>query len=46
MTLYLSRMHVEFSLKTLYSTMSGKNFQVYGVHITRKCIDLLHTLMR
>ena len=25
-------MLVEFSLKLLYSTMCGKNFQIYGVH--------------
>ena len=29
----------EFPLKLLYSTMCGKNFQIYGVHISRKCID-------
>ena len=34
-----SRMLVEFSLKLLYSTMCEKNFQIYGVHIPRKCID-------
>ena len=31
-------MLVEFSLKLLYSTMCGKIFQIYGVHISRKCI--------
>ena len=32
-------MLVEFSLKLLYSTVCGKNFHIYGVHIPRKCID-------
>ena len=32
-------MLLEFSLKVLYSTMCGKNFQIYGVHIPRKYID-------
>ena len=41
-TLSLSRMLVEFSLKPLYSTMCGKNFQIYAVHIPWKCIDLRH----
>ena len=37
--LYLSEPQlVEFSL-TLYSTMCGKNFKIYGVHIHRKCIE-------
>ena len=31
-----------FSLKLLYATMCGKNFQIYGVHIPRKCIDSRH----
>ena len=35
-------MLVEFSLKLLYSTMCGKNFQIYGVHIPRKFIDSRH----
>ena len=35
-------MSVKFSLKLLYSTMCGKNFQIYGVHIPRKCIDSRH----
>ena len=35
-------MLVEFCLKFLYSTMCGKNFQIYGVRIPRKCIDLRH----
>ena len=34
--LSLSRMLVEFSLKLVYSSMCGKNFQTYGVHIPRK----------
>ena len=38
----LSRTLVEFSLKLLYSTMCGKYFQIYGVHIRRKCIDSRH----
>ena len=42
---YLSGMLVEFSLKRLYSTMCGKNFQIYGVHILRKCIDPKHFLL-
>ena len=29
-------MLVEFSLKLLYSTMSGNSFQIYGVHIPRR----------
>ena len=35
-------MLVEFSLKLLYFTMCGKNFQIYLVHIPRKCIDSRH----
>ena len=35
-------MLVEFSLKILCSTMCEKNFQIYGVHIPRKCIDSRH----
>ena len=35
-------MLVEFSLKLLYFTICRKNFQIYGVHIPRKCIDLRH----
>ena len=35
-------MLVEFSLKVVYSTMYGKNFQIYGVHIPRKCIEFRH----
>ena len=35
-------MLVEFSLKRLYSTMRGKNFQTYSVYITRKCIESRH----
>ena len=35
-------MLVEFSLKLLCSTIYGKNFQIYGVHIPRKLIDLRH----
>ena len=38
-------MLVEFSLKPLYSSMSGKNSQIYGVHIPGKCIDSLDALM-
>ena len=37
--LSLSRMLAAFSLKLLYSTMCGKNFQIYGVYISRKWID-------
>ena len=40
--LSLSRIHVEFSLKLIYFTMSGKNFQIYCVHIPRKCIESNH----
>ena len=40
--LSLSRILVEFSLKLSYSTIYGKNFQIYGVHISRKCIDSSH----
>ena len=29
-------------LKLLYSTICGENFEIYGVHIPRKCIDLRH----
>ena len=32
----------EFSLKLLYSAISGKKFKFYGVHIPRKCIDSRH----
>ena len=32
-------MLLECSLKIEYSTMVGKNFQIYGVLITRKCIE-------
>ena len=35
-------MLVEFSLKLLYSTLYVKNFEIYGVHIPRKCIDSRH----
>ena len=35
-------MLVEFSLKLLYSTMCGKNFQIYGVHSPRKSIVSRH----
>ena len=41
----LSKMLVEFSLKRLYSSMSAKTFQIYGVHIPRKCSDSLDALM-
>ena len=40
--LSVSRMLVEFSLKLLYSTICGQNFQIYGVHIPRKWIDSRH----
>ena len=41
--LYLSpRMLIDFSLKSLYSTKTGKNFQIYGVHILRKFIESRH----
>ena len=35
-------MLVEFSLKRLYSTKDGTNFQIYGIHIPRKCTDSRH----
>ena len=35
-------MFVESSLKVVYSTMYGKKFQIYGVHIPRKCIESRH----
>ena len=35
-------MLVESSLKILYSTMCGENFQIYGVHIPIKCIGSRH----
>ena len=38
--LSLSRMLVEL-LWLVYSTMCGKNFPVYGVHI-RKCVESMH----
>ena len=38
--LSLSRMVVEFSLRHLYFTQRVKNFQIYGLHISGKCIDL------
>ena len=31
-----------FSETFIYSTMCGENFQIYGVHIPRKCIDSRH----
>ena len=34
-----TRMLVEFSLKLVYSTRYVKNFQIYGAHIHRKCIE-------
>ena len=38
--LSLSRIFVEFFLKPVYSTMMvGKNFQIYGIYISRKCIE-------
>ena len=40
--LSLSRMFVKFFVKLLYSTMSGKNCQIYGIHIPRKSIDSRH----
>ena len=39
---YLFRMVVEFSLKPVYYTMFGENFQVSGIHIPRKCIVSKH----
>ena len=39
---YLSRMVAEFSLKPVYSTMFGENFQISGIHIPRKCIVSKH----
>ena len=32
-------MLVEFSIKVVYSTMCITTFQIYGVHIPRKCIE-------
>ena len=32
-------MLAEFSLKRLYSTMCGKNVQIYRVQIPGKCVD-------
>ena len=40
--LYLSRILVEYSLKHLYSTMYGKKFQIYRVHVPREYIDSRH----
>ena len=40
--LSLSRMLVELFLKLLYSTICGKIFPIYEVHIPRKCIDSRH----
>ena len=40
--IFLSRIFVEFSLKFLYFSMCGENFQIYGVHIPRQCVDLRH----
>ena len=42
MVFSLSRMLVEFSLKPVYSIIIGKNFQIYGLHIPRKCIESRH----
>ena len=42
LSLSLSRMLVEFSLKLIYSTMCGKNFRIYDVHIPKKCIESTH----
>ena len=36
--LSLSRILIEF----IYSTMCGKKFSIYGVHIPRKCIESMH----
>ena len=35
-------MLAEFSLKLVYFTMVGKIFQIYGFHISRKCIESVH----
>ena len=35
-----------FSLKLAYFTMSGKNFQIHGAHIPRKCIESNHSYSR
>ena len=40
--LSLPRMLIDFSLKSVYSTMVGKNFQIYGVHILRIFIESRH----
>ena len=40
--LSLSRMLLEFSLRPVYSTIVGKNFQICGVHILIKCIESRH----
>ena len=40
--LSLSRILIKFSLESVYSTMVGKKFQIYGVNIPRKCIESRH----
>ena len=40
--LSLSRILVEFSLNLFCSVMCGKNLQIYGLHIRRKCIESRH----
>ena len=35
-------MLLEFSLKPVYSTIVGKDSEIYGVHIPRKCIESGH----
>ena len=35
----LSRILVEFSFKHIYSTMIAKTFQIYRIHVPRKCIE-------
>ena len=40
--LSLSRILAEFSLNLFCSVMCGKNCQIYGLHIRRKCIESRH----
>ena len=42
LSLFLSRLLIQISLKLLYSTMCEKCVQFYGVHIRGKCIDSRH----
>ena len=42
LSLFLSRLFIQISVKLLYSTMCEKCVQFYGVHIRGKCIDSRH----